>query len=439
MENLETISGELNTLLPDATHGKEEVVIEKSLHERIVEMFKAGKKKKVIARLLGFGIKTVRKILGGQEWVPYRRTSVKEPLLGSFQEWIGHRAPEVEYNGRALFRELKEKGYQGKYDTVRKYLAPLRPATGNRQMTVRFETLPGQQAQVDWGSSQVWFGEERVRIRFFVMTLGYSSRMFVRAFPNERLGALIEAHEEAFHFFGGVTEEVLYDNPKTMVIKREGATVVLNGVFEDFARHWGYSPRFCRPYRPQTKGKVESGVKYVKKNFLVGRRFRDLAHLNEELDRWNREEADMRLHGTTGCRPIDRFSEERLTPCPLVKPYLQGLPNTRQVSREGFVNWKGNRYSVPWSWGPVTVRVSQDDQSLIILSSNGEDVRHALLSGDTGQCRIDPSHHYPEEKTVPAASRSEDLPPQYDPRWEKEEVEMRDLALYDLLEQEVLR
>ena len=439
MEVLETISGKLNNLLPDGTHGKEEVVIEKSLHERIIELFKAGKKKKVIARLLGVGIKTVRKILGGQEWVPYRRASVKEPLLGPFQEWIGHRAPEIEYNGRVLFRELKEKGYRGKYDTVRKYLAPLRPATGNRQMTVRFETLPGQQAQVDWGSSQVWFGEERVRIRFFVMTLGYSRRMFVRAFPNERLGALIEAHEEAFHFFGGVTEEVLYDNPKTMVIKREGATVVLNGVFEDFARHWGYSPRFCRPYRPQTKGKVESGVKYVKKNFLVGRRFRDLAHLNAELERWNREEADTRLHGTTGCRPIDRFSEERLTPCPLVKPYLQGLPNTRQVTREGFVNWKGNRYSVPWSWGPVAVRVSQDDRTLILLSANGEDVRHALLTGETGQCRLDPSHHRPEAKNVLTSSCSEDLPPQYDPRWEKEEVARRDLALYDLLEEEVLR
>jgi transposase len=83
--------------------------------------------------------------------VPYRRVSLKEPLLGPFREWIGHRAPEVEYNGRVLFRELKGKGYRGKYDTVRKYLAPLRPATGNRQMTVRFETLPGQQAQVDWG------------------------------------------------------------------------------------------------------------------------------------------------------------------------------------------------------------------------------------------------------------------------------------------------
>ena len=114
MEVLETISGELNNLLPDATHGKEESVIEKSLHERIVEMFKAGKKKKVIARLLGVGIKTVRKILGGQEWVPYRRASEKEPLLGPFEEWIGHRAPEVEYNGRVLFRDLKENGYRGK-------------------------------------------------------------------------------------------------------------------------------------------------------------------------------------------------------------------------------------------------------------------------------------------------------------------------------------
>ena len=99
MEVLETISGELNNLLPDTTHGKEEVVIEKSLHERIVEMFKAGKKKKVIARLLGVGIKSVRKVLGGPEWVPYRRASVKEPLLGPFREWIGHRAPRSNTTG----------------------------------------------------------------------------------------------------------------------------------------------------------------------------------------------------------------------------------------------------------------------------------------------------------------------------------------------------
>ena len=161
MEALETISGELNNLLPDATHGKEEVVIEKSFHERIVEIFKAVKKKKVIARLLGLGIKTVRKILGGQEWVPYRRASLKEPLLGSSQEWIGHRNPEIEYNGRVLFRELKEKGYRGKYDTVRKYLAPLRPATGNRQMTVRFETLPGQQAQTEIRTLVPTFGRTK--------------------------------------------------------------------------------------------------------------------------------------------------------------------------------------------------------------------------------------------------------------------------------------
>ncbi|EQD47804.1 transposase [mine drainage metagenome] len=85
------------------------------------------------------------------------------------------------------------------------------------------------------------------------------------------------------------------------------------------------------------------------------------------------------------------------------------------------------------------MRVSQDDRNLIILSSTGEDVRHALLTGETGQCRFDSSHHRPEEKNLPAPSHSEDLPPQYDPRWEKEEVERRDLALYDHVEQEVLR
>jgi len=104
-------------------------------------------------------------------------------------------------------------------------------------MTMRFETGPGEQAQVDWGSSNVWFGESRVRVHFFVMTLGYSRRMFVRAYSNERLGFLLAGHEEAFAFFGGVTDTILYDNPKTMVIRRQSGTVVMKTVFEDFARH----------------------------------------------------------------------------------------------------------------------------------------------------------------------------------------------------------
>lgn len=432
MEFLESETLERDNLLSGKDPRKEEALVGQQLHERIAEMFRSGRKKKGIARLLGVDIKTVRKVTRGTPWTPYERAAGKVDMMAPYQDWTSKRAPEVGYNARVLFRELREQGYPGGYDTVKNFVAPLRKKQGPSEMTVRFETRPGEQAQVDWGSSQVWFGETRERVRFFVMTLGYSRRMFVRAYPNERLGALLEAHEAAFGFFGGVTEEILYDNPKTMVIKREGGTVVLHGVFEDFSRHWGYAPRFCRPYRPQTKGKVENGIKYVKRNFLAGRRFRDLRHLNEELERWNREVADTRIHGTTGGRPVDRFNEERLVPCPTVPPYMAGLPGTRTVSREGWVHWKGQRYSVPLSWGPVTVRVREEQGVLVIETPDGDPVRHDLLPGEPGGCRLVAGHHRLPDRTE--ASACEDaVPPQHDPRWRDEEVQIRDLSEYDQL------
>ncbi len=420
-------------LLSGTPFGKEELLVGKQLHERIAEMYRSGRKKKEIARLLDVDIKTVRKITRGEPWKPYERTLAPVGVLDPWKEWVTKRAPEVNYNARVLFRELREQGYQGSYDTVKVFIRPLRIPSALWDMTVRFETGPGEQAQVDWGSSDVWFGESRVRVHFFVMTLGYSRRMFVRAYSNERLGYLLAGHEEAFAFFGGVTDTILYDNPKTRVIRRESGTVVMNTVFEDFARHWGYQPRFCRPYRARTKGKVESGVKYVKRNFLAGRRFRDRTHLNEELDRWNREVADVRIHGTTGERPIDRFREERLTPCATVPPYRVGLPGTRTVSREGWVCWKGQKYSVPLSWGPLTVRVREEGDEVVIQSPDKGEVRHPRLLGDSGQSHRLPEHHRPESLPSSPRPRREEAPPQHDPRWRDEEVEVRNLEAYEAL------
>ncbi len=420
-------------LLSGTPFGKEELLVGQQLHERIAEMYRSGRKKKEIARLLDVDVKTVRKITRGEPWKPYERTLAPVGVLDPWKEWVTKRAPEVNDNARVLFRELREQGYQGSYDTVKVFIRPLRIPSALWDMTVRFETGPGEQAQVDWGSSGVWFGESRVRVHFFVMTLGYSRRMFVRAYANERLGYLLAGHEEAFAFFGGVTDTILYDNPKTMVIRRESGTVVMNTVFEDFARHWGYQPRFCRPYRARTKGKVESGVKYVKRNFLAGRRFRDMGHLNEELDRWNREVADVRIHGTTGERLLDRFREERLTPCATVPPSRVGLPGTRTVSREGWVCWTGQKDSVPLSWGPLTVRVREEGDEVVIQSPDKDEVRHPRLLGDAGQSHRLPEHHRPESLPSSAPPHREEAPPQHDPRWRDEEVEVRNLEAYEAL------
>ena len=191
MEEREKQINQSDNLLSGIDPGKEELLIGKQLHERIGEMFRSGRKKKEIARLLGVDIKTVRKITKGESWKPYVRTTKQEGVLDPWKEWVTKRSPEVGYNVRVLFRELGEQGYRGSYDTVKQFVKPLRTPSCSRDMTVRFETRPGEQAQVDWGSSQVWLGEERVQVRFFVMTLGSSRRMFVKANQNEWLGIIV--------------------------------------------------------------------------------------------------------------------------------------------------------------------------------------------------------------------------------------------------------
>jgi transposase len=179
-------------------------------------------------------------------------------------------------------------------------------------------------------------------MRFFALVLGYSRRMFARGYPNERFSSLTAGHEAAFAWFGGAPRELLYDNPKTIVKdrNRETGEVEMNPAFRDFLRHYGVHPRFCRPYRARTKGKIESGIKYIKKNFLAGRRFRDLDDLKRQLEEWLLTVADVRVHGTTGVRPIDRFPQEKLIDLRHVPPYRLESPIRRQVGSDARVAFR---------------------------------------------------------------------------------------------------
>lgn len=153
---------------------------------------------------------------------------------------------------------------------------------------MRFETPPGQQSQIDWGTARVHFRNQRVVLHWFILTLGYSRRGFQAPFFNERLPQFLDAHEQAFDYFGGHTREHLYDRPRTVCARStEAGRPIWNPTFKSFADYWGFEPRLCRPYRALTKGKVESGVKYLKRNFLVGRTFVDLEDVREQLGEWN--------------------------------------------------------------------------------------------------------------------------------------------------------
>lgn len=415
------------------TNPLEEEMVSRDKYGAIAELATQGVPRKAIARALDIDPKTVRKYLREGKWEPYSRRQTAAGMLASHEEWIQARAPEVNYSAQVIFQELKPRGYAGSYETVKRFVRPLRDRHREDALaTVRFETEPGQQAQVDWGTSAVWLGEECKRIHFFVMTLGYSRRLFARAYESEKLPCLIAGHEAAFAWFGGCTRELLYDNPKTMVIEREEESkrVILNAVFADFADHYGIRPRFCQPYRARTKGKVESGVKYVKRNFLAGRRFEDLEHLNRELERWIVEVADVRVHGTTKEPPIERFRQESLRDVSFVPPYRLETIVKRKVPHDFRVSFQANRYSVPWRYVGHTVEVWQQGEEIRLIADGLTIARHVRLSGRHQQS-IDPAHE--EGLFRIHAKAAATTPPRHDPRWEEPEVAVRDLAIYDLV------
>jgi hypothetical protein len=284
---------------------------------------------------------------------------------------------------------------------------------------------------VDWGSTAVELGGEMVRVHLFVMTLGFSRRMFVRAYANERLAALIDGHERAFAHFGGRTEEILYDNPRTIVERRDraGKHIEWNPHFRDFADYTGYQPKLCRPYRARTKGKVESGVKYVKRNALVGRSFASLEALNDWLLEWALTIADRRVHGTTHEVPAERFAREALAAWTAVAPFRIERSPQRWVSRDCLVNFETNRYSVPWRLVGQAVEVAVIGHELHVSLSGTRIARHALCTGRYQVIR-DPEHFAgllrvsPEKSTTPAPTLRVGhlaLP----------EVEVRDLDVYE--------
>jgi len=191
--------------------------------------------------------------------------------------------------------------------------------------------------------------------------------------------------EGAFLRFGGVPAEVLVDNPKALVEHHDAATreVRFNGRLHAFARYWGFAPRACAPYRARTKGKDERGVGYVKKNAIAGRRFESWAALEAHLDRWTREVADQRVHGTTGVAPAERFADEAgaLRPLGGRAPFGQLRDLVRKVQADCAIDLDTNSYSVPWRLIGESVQVVVLGGRVIVRHAGEVVADHALCRG----------------------------------------------------------
>ena len=407
---------------PHLNSGGEELVLHSDRQDEILQRHSEGQGIKRIAREMDISRNTVRQVIRAGQTRKYERKKIKRRLIEPYETWIKQRFEELEGNATLLYQELKEKGYTGGYTIVRETVQPLR-ATLFKKATLRFETGPGVQAQVDWGSKTVSVNGQARRLHIFVMTMGYSRAQYIEFTDNEKLGTFLRCHENAFYWFNGVTEEILYDNPRTVV---EPERQRLNTKFEDFTRYYGYTVKLCRPMRARTKGKVESGVKYVKRSFLPGKTFDSIDEANRLVRDWIRKMADERIHGTTFEQPSKRFmlERERLTPILKQVPYtLVEEPIIRKVANDCMVNLDTNRYSVPWQYIGKEVEIKKQFSMIRVFYQSELIASHTIKTGK----------HINSVKYEHYAGLVQQKHTDIKPLAETPLVEVRPLSVYELL------
>jgi len=286
---------------------------------------------RAIAKATGLARNTVRRYLRGGDEAATRKPAPKRPeKLDPFKEYIvermGAAAPDV-IPATVLLREIRDRGYDGGYTRVKDFVRGLRPQP-RPDPVVRFETEPGQQMQADWAT--INHGGKKLKV--FIATLGWSRTAYVEFCDNEKVETLIACHEHAFDAFAGVPLEVLYDNMKTVVLDRNTYGRGLHRFhpgFLDYAKHSGFLPRLCLPYRAKTKGKVERFIGYLKRSFWIPFAATckqdglkpDMEAANAAVNIWLRDIANARIHATTGEVPLERLIIERGKLQELPMPY----------------------------------------------------------------------------------------------------------------------
>lgn len=354
----------------------------------ILDLHRQGLKISMIARQLGIDRKTVRKYLAMDVGIPtYGPRQPRKRLIDGHVEYLKQRLDAYPgLTAQRLMREITERGYEGGYSTVRDVVRELRPPGGGRGFAVRFETPPGHQAQVDFAQFQVRFSDKPDKVQIvwlFSMVLGFSRLIWARFAYRQTLQTVLACHRAAFEAIGGVPREILYDRMKTAVIgEDEEGRVVYNRALGDLAGHYGFLPKACRPYRPETKGKVERPFRYIREDFFLGTVFRDIDDLNTQLSRWLGDVANPRVHATTGRVVNEAFAEERATlqSLPLI-PFGSVLKLERRISHEGMVSVAGNYYSVPDATRRRMVEVHSLADEIQIFEGDLLIARHPMLEG----------------------------------------------------------
>jgi transposase len=344
-----------------------------------------------IARQMGIDRKTVRNAL--KEPIPAVEPEASSSVLDPYKDFLRGRLDVADFTAQRLFQDIQAQGYQGGYNLVKRFVAPLR-AEHHRQAVLRFETQPGHQAQIDWSAFGFLVVDGvRKALSCFSMILGFSRYQYIEFTLSQNLTSFLTCHVHAFAYFGGVPAELVYDNLKTAVLSHVDGTVEWQSTFTDFAAFYGFTPRACRPYRAQTKGKVERPFSYIRSNFFLGRIFTGLDNVNAQARQWLDQTANTRIHGTTHERPLDRYQLERGHLRPLPQQAYRTVETTfRSSTRDCVISYAGNFYSVPARYAARRqLRVEVSPTELTIYHNAEKIAGHRLCQGKHHRI-IDPKH-----------------------------------------------
>lgn len=340
----------------------------------------------------------LEKRVRSKDLVPYKDYIIhlleKYPDIGSpnIRRKLENKGIKVEIKARA-FRYYISSIKKEAVLKQRRYYAPV------------IDMLPGVQAQVDIGESRkVIIGGEKVRLYFTVMLLSYSRYMYCGfSLKPYNTRSFIDFHNEAFRYFDGIPDEIVYDQTKLVVIEEKYREVYFNEKYYEYATRMNFSPWVCEGYDPESKGKVEASVKYIKNNFLYGEEFDSFGDLEEQSRKWLNEVANERIHGTTRREPCKIFEEEKK----YLKPYKEVIikhetsVEIRRVDKTGLISYKGNKYSVPEKYQTQTVSLEETGEGRILVSDMaGRDIAEHLLSFEKGQIITNPNHYRDHSKTI---------------------------------------
>jgi len=364
----------------------------------IMTLWERYKNKTKIAQLTGHDWKTVAKVIktkesGGEYPSKKPHPRILDPYKEQILEWL-----ETEsLNGLKTFERLQSTGVKVGYSTVKNYLAQVRQ---REDIFVRLHTKAGEEAQVDFGYAGLTPTNQgkKKKTWFFNMRLSYSRLDYYEKVHDQRVETFIRCHINAFKYFGGIPEYVKIDNLKAAILEANFYEPIYQQLYKNFAEHYGFKPMPCRVRKPNDKGKVESGIKYFKSNFLLGRRFQNGRDFNQQLRYWLDNICNQRIHGTTRKIPWEIFQREeksKLKTLPL-EEFNMSKVGTRKVYHDCHIYVDYNYYSVPFEYVGKEVEIEVSKNLLRVFYQGKEIAVHPKQEGQGQFCTNE--NHYPKYK-----------------------------------------